>query len=460
MGQPFVLPAVKALKTRSTNAGSQLRRISVMTQTLHPFTGTGSGKKAVVTSVSELTEAARDSDVRIIVVAADLRDVPTIRLAPGTTLLGGASERPSLQFAADTDGLCLSTNNTVAGLDLIAADNRCAIWNDDSVTTLGTLGLRNINTAGRVRILARGKIRGGHVDAENVSIVFADAREEQVRPHGYGVDVLQGAFTLWNMQPDADVMVTANLAGLSAGRLGAPVRGSGIFVGGAGHAGGRLKIQLLRTGPVYSDGGIEQGNAGTIAGGVFVVYGASVDMVDNAGPVTTYGPNDMALDNWGVVDRWISTGNVTTFGPSGVGFVNFGTINSLRVTAPIETFGQGARGFNVYTGTVRSGDFDRIVTHGDGAVGVQISQPIGTLIFRRGIETHGSAGDSLVKGVVKRLAATALSIKPGGSAERIRIEGGIRTHGHAVIPLEQGGEIHSLHIEGGFGGSQPTDGVR
>jgi hypothetical protein len=429
-----------------------------MTKALLPLSSIGSGKKQVVASVPDLLAAAGDPDVQTIVVAADLRDVPTIRLAPGTTLLGSASERLSLRFAADSDSLCIATNNTVANLDLIAAGDRCAICNDESVATLGTLTLRSIHTVGRIRILVRGNVRSGHVEAEDLNIAFADARGEQDRPHAYGVDVLQGAFTLWNMQPDAEVTITANLKGLSAGRLGAPVRGTGVFVSGAGESGGRLEIQTLRTGPVYSDGGIEHGTADIIAGGVFVVYGARVDLVENAGPVTTYGPNDMALDNWGIVDRWTSTEKITTFGPSGVGFVNFGTINSLRVAASIETFGQGARGFNVYTGTVRMGEFDRIVTHGDGAVGVQVSQPVGTLLFHRGIETHGSVGDSLVKGVVVQLAATALSIKPGGSAESIRIEGGLRTHGRAAIPMEQSGEIRSLQVEGGFGSAQTMEG--
>jgi hypothetical protein len=102
--------------------------------------------------------------------------------------------------------------------------------------------------------------------------------------------------------------------------------------------------------------------------------------------------------------------------PSGIGFVNFGTVNQLPVNASIETFGQGARGFNVYTGTVQSAEFDRVVTHADGAVGIQISQPVGQITVRRGIETYGATGDSLVKGVVVRLPATALSVKTGGHA--------------------------------------------
>jgi hypothetical protein len=181
------------------------------------------------------------------------------------------------------------------------------------------------------------------------------------------------------------------------------------------------------------------------------VSGACVDGVTNHGPVITYGANDMALDNWGVVDRWIAKEKITTLGPSGIGFVNFGMIRDLRVEAPIETFGQGARGFNVYDGTVHRAEFDRIVTHADGAVGVQIGQPIGTILVRRGIETSGGTGPSLVKGTVQNLPATALSIKPGGSAQLIKIEGGLKSHGKDIWPLEQQGAVEALIIDGGFG---------
>lgn len=183
---------------------------------------------------------------------------------------------------------------------------------------------------------------------------------------------------------------------------------------------------------------------------MFVVSGAFVDSVRNHGPVTTYGPNDMVLDNWGTVGRWIADEKVTSYGPSGIGFVNFGTVDQLQVNAPIETFGQGSRGFNVYTGTVRSAEFERVITHADGAVGIQISQPVGQIAVRRGIETYGGTGDSLVKGVVVRLSATALSIKPGGSARKIVIAGGLITHGEGVNPLELHGMVDELQITDGF----------
>jgi len=409
----------------------------------------------VVNSVQDLIKATSDPAVQTITVAHNLNSVPEIRLSPGITLRGQRDRTPVLRFA-EGNGVCLTSDNMVENLALLVSPGRLAIRNDESVVNLGTLTLRSISIVGRVRLLARGSIRSGHIEVEDLDIVAADARFEKEMPHEYGVYVLQGAFTLWNMQSDPNVLITSNLVGLSAGRMGAPVLGSGIFVSGARETGGRLRVQHLETNAVYSDGRIEPGTADQISGGVFVVHGTSVELVVNHGPVSTDGANDMALDNWGVVDRWIGKDKVTTFGPSGVGFVNFGTIDSLVMEAPIETYGLGARGFNVYTGTIRSGDFDRIVTHGDGAVGVQISQPVGSLIFRRGIETHGGTGKSLVKGVLQDLAAIALSIKPGGSAEAIRVLGGLHSHGKDVQAFEQHGSIESLYIEGGFSSEART----
>jgi hypothetical protein len=327
---------------------------------------------------------------------------------------------------------------------------RRAIFNYTAVPSLGRLQLRGVTTHGRVQILARDKVRSGHIEVNGLDIIAADARAETERPHCYGVSVLHGAFTLWNMQRDADLALSADLVGISVGQEGAPVRGSGVFVGGAGNTGGRVIVRRLETGPVYSDGGTAPGTPDCISGGVFVVYGAFIDSVRNRGPVTTYGANDMVLDNWGTVDRWTADEKISSYGQSGIGFVNFGIINMLQVNAPIETFGEGARGFNVYAGTVHTAEFERIVTHADGAVGIQISQPVGAIKVHRGIETFGGIGNSLVKGVVVKLAAAGLSLKPGANARKVDIAGGLITHGEGVGPLELNGLIESLRVTDGF----------
>ena len=370
-----------------------------------------------------------------------------MRLLPGQTL-SAADAQTAIRFASGEDGLQLSADNQVEHLSLITDPERRAISNDTTVAHLGRLTLRRLSITGVLKLLARDQVCGGHVEAHDIDIVSADARGYQERPKGYGVEVIPGVFTLWNQQADPAVTLTADLTGLSAGRDGAPVRGSSIFVSGAGDTGGRLIARRLETGAVYSDGGIAPGTPDRISGGVFTVYGAFVGNVRNLGPITTYGANDMVLDNWGTVDCWVAEDKITSHGPSGIGFVNFGTVNVLQVNDVIETFGQGARGFNVYTGTVQTAEFERVVTHADGAVGIQISQPVGRITVRRGIETWGGTGDSLVKGVVITLSAIALSIKPGGSIRELEVAGGLRAHGKGVDALEMHGHIETLRIDG------------
>jgi hypothetical protein len=402
-----------------------------------------------VGNASELLAAAADATVAEIVVLSSVTGLPTFRLSPGQTLKGATSS-VILHFATGGDGVQLSSNNLIENLELQTDVDRRALFNDTRVEHLGRLVLRNLRTIGTIRLLANDKVRSCHVEAENIDIVSADARGYTERPKGYGVEVIPGAFVLWNQQADRSVTITAELTGLTAGRAGAPVRGSGIFVSGAGDTGGRLVVSRLETGAVYSDGGIAPGTPDRITGGVFVASGAFVDRVLNHGPVTTYGPNDMVLDNWGTVASWMAEDKITSYGPSGIGFVNFGTIDVLQAKAPIETFGQGSRGYNVYTGTVHTAEFERIVTHADGAVGIQISQPVGQITVHRGIETYGGTGDSLVKGVVVKLSAIALSIKPGASARSISIAGGLVTHGAGVTPLELHGTVDSLQISEGL----------
>ena len=403
------------------------------------------GRKQDVATGDELLTAAADPGVGSIIVTAEITGVPGFRIRPGQALLGNGQ---SIRFAASQDGVQLSADNEVSGLNL-TTDPACrALYNDTSVDHFGRFLLRDLCVTGCIRLLARDKVRGGHVEAHGIDVIAANARGYDERPKGYGVEVVAGAFSLWNQQADPAVTITADLAGLSVGRAGAPVCGSGVFVSGAGDAGGRLTVRRLETGAVFSDGGIAPGTPGRISGGVFTVHGAYVDRVCNHGPVTTYGVNDMVLDNWGAVEAWVAEDKITSYGPSAIGFVNFGTINRLDVQSVIETFGQGARGFNVYTGTVRQGLFDRIVTHGGGAVGIQISQPVGDIVVRRGIETYGGTGESLVKGVVMRLSAIPLSVKPGGSARKVEIAGGLAAHGAAVEAMELHGAIETLRVEG------------
>ena len=409
------------------------------------------------TVLNEEQLMAAVADAKRIVIQGEITLRRSVQLVPGQQLAGSGDDS-ALVFAADVDGVGVSKDNEVVGLRIRVDPDRRAVFNDTAVDGLGTVRLAALTAVGQVQILARDRVRGGHVVVEGLDIVAADVRDRAERPALLGVGALQGAFTLWNEQPDGEVVVTAELRGLSAGRDGAPVRGSGVFVAGAvpDGSGGRLDVSVLQTGPVFTDGGIAEGSHELISGGVFVIYGAHVREVINNGPVTTLGVNDMVLDNWGVVDDWIAYAPLTSYGRSGVGFVNFGTVTTLRIEAPIETYGTGARGFNVYRldgfvgPTVDMVEFDQITTHADAAIGIQIGQPIGRLIVHKGIHTEGGAGDSLVRGVITRLSAHALSIQPGGRVEAVEVGGTLSSTGAGVVAVDVRGEVGAMHVTGGI----------
>ncbi len=297
-------------------------------------------------------------------------------------------------------------------------------------------------------------MRAGHVQAEGVRVASADVRGRDYRPHGFGADALQGGFTLWNRQADPAVQLTAELLDISAGSAEEPVRGSGVFVGGHGDwngaaDGGTIHVTQLRTGEIHTDGGIPEGTPDLISGGVFVISGAAVDNVTSAGPVTTYGQNDMVLDNWGSVATWTATAPVTSHGPSGIGFVNFGELTTLDVQAPIITTGKGARGFNLYDGSLDEARFESISTTGDGSIGIQVSKPLRRLSVAGDVTTTGGEGLSLVKGVQLKLQAFALSVKSDGDIESLDIGGKLATEGSNIATLEVEGRVGSVTIGGG-----------
>jgi hypothetical protein len=392
--------------------------------------------------------AALQSKATDIEVRGAISGMPMITLRPGVRLHGG-----TLKFGAK--GVRLTRDNELDGVTIIAQDYEVAIFNDTSVEDFGTLTLRHVRTEGQVLLVAEHAVRAGHVNVDGLTVSKADVRGRAERPHGFGVDVLQGGFTLWNRQPGPEVTITAELLGIAAGSRETPVRGSGVFVGGHGSwdgaaEGGTVRVSMMQTGEIHTDGGIPDGTPDLISGGVFVFSGAVVDEVINAGRVTTHGPNDMVLDNWGKVQDWTATAPISSHGPSGIGFVNFADIDRLEVRAPIETFGRGARGFNVHDGSLRIASFDSIITHGDGSVGVQISKPLPVLEIAKDLRTEGGEGQSLVNGVQVQLKAVAFSVKPGGKVGSVHIGGKAQTSGDDVVTVELHGEVGQLEVGGGI----------
>jgi hypothetical protein len=158
------------------------------------------GKTAKVQTVEELVEAVRNAEIDVIDVEGLIPEVPPLRLPPRKILRGRGTTQSGLRFQQGKNGVPLSSENVVTSLSIVTSADGCAIWNDDSVEKLGTLWLAGLKVVGRVCLLTRGKISRGHVEVLDLDIIAADSRAEKVRPRDFGVSVLQGAFTLWNLQ--------------------------------------------------------------------------------------------------------------------------------------------------------------------------------------------------------------------------------------------------------------------
>lgn len=404
-----------------------------------------------IKTFNDLTAAINDGKKEIVITRSVLCNYPLL-LPEGVTIMGKAQENgelPLLSFQ-HSDGIGVSANNSIKNLNIDTPVNHKAIFNTTVKSDLGTFSFENLLVKGQVSIITRVGVEKANVVIDNVDIHAADTRHYLEQPQKYGVNVLQGALTLYNINPKDESLLSVAISNLSIGRKNAPVTGSGVFISGFGDKGGKTEISKLHTKAVYSNGKIPQGVADYITGGVFVLYGVHAKEVITDGEVITYGVNDMVLDVWGSVDNWTSNAAIISYGPSGVGFVNFGTVKNFTANAPVQTYGLGARGYNQYDGTVDNITFQSIETFGEGSVGVQISKTIGTLTIRENVTTHGSIGSSLVKGVYLDLPAYALSIKDGGKAKRIDIKGNVVTNGDDVISyiVEKGGNPGDLNIEG------------
>ncbi len=427
-----------------------------------------------VASLNELMSALSGDGPRTIQLTASVACPHAITLPPGVSLVGTDRDRSVLSFAHG-DGVGLTADNRVSDLTVIATPAARAIYAQAGTADMGTLKLGNVAVTGQVSIIARTGTDALDLVVDGLHVAACDARHYSEQPQKYGVNVYQGALTVYNFNSDDASRVTASLRDVSVGAPNAPVLGSGVFVSGFGDEGGQVELDTLTTGAVYSTGMLPAGTANMITGGVFVVYGVHARRVEHLGETVTYGVNDMVLDAWGTVDTWTVRAPVTSYGPSAIGFVNFGTVGEFVAEAAVTTHGLGARGFNQYDGTVESIRFKSIETFGDGSIGIQVSKPVGTVRIDESVTTHGSVGNTLVKGVNVELPAQAFSVQSGGEVDQLAVGGDLVTHGAEVSTYAvEGGRVLAIDVQGSVlahgegsdavrvsdGGATPLTGVR
>src|SRR5665213_2862314 len=401
-----------------------------------------------VTSLATLMSALSGAEPRNLDLQTSVACPYSITLPPGFSLTGKDKDRCVLSFS-NGDGIGLTANNQVSGITIIAMPSVRAIYTQAGMSDMGTITLSGLAVTGQVSILTRGGTDNLRLVVDGLHIAACDSRRYSEQPQKYGVNVYQGALTVYNFNGDANSRLNASLTNITVGAKNAPVLGSGIFVSGFGDSAGPVELETLTTGAVYSTGMLPYGTADIITAGVFIVYGVHAKRVEHFGEIVTYGVNDMVLDTWGTVDQWIAHAPVVSYGPSGIGFVNFGAVDDFVAEAEVVTHGLGARGFNQYDGTVRNIRFKSIETFGDGSIGIQVSKPVGTIVVDESVTTHGSIGNTLVKGVIMQLPAEAFSVKPGGVVEKLIVGGSLVTHGAKVTTYAvEGGKVLAIDIKG------------
>ncbi|HKW77435.1 MAG TPA: hypothetical protein VJN64_18015 [Terriglobales bacterium] len=401
-----------------------------------------------VTSLADLMAVLSEKGPRTLELQTSVTCPFSITLPPGFALTGKDKDRCILAFC-NGDGIGLTADNRIASLTIVATPASRAIYTQTGYSDMGHITLENLIVTGQVSIITRTGTRKLNLLIDKLQIAACDSRRYSEQPQKYGVNVYQGALTVYNFSGDAQSNIQASLTNISVGARNAPVMGSGIFVSGFSDQGGWVQLEKLTTGAVYSCGMLPYGTADIITAGVFIVYGVNAKHVEHFGEVVTYGVNDMVLDNWGTVGKWLAHEPVVSYGPSGIGFVNFGTVDNFVAEKEIVTHGLGARGFNQYDGTVKSIRFKSIETFGDGSIGIQVSKPVGTIVVDEGIATHGSVGNTLVKGVNMQLPAEAFSVKPGGIVEKLALNGNLVTYGDNVVTYAiEGGKVGAIDIKG------------
>jgi hypothetical protein len=408
-----------------------------------------SNAKFGISTLTEFMAALRNPTPATLEIRASILFPFPIILPTGFRLAGIDSTKAILSFSHG-DGIGLTADNELVNLTIQAASANRALYTLSDREDLGTLTLRDLIVTGQIQIMTRLGTNRAKLVADKIDIVSCDSRACGEQPQKYGVNVYQGAFTVYNYNGDPESVIDARLTNITIGRKNAPVLGSGLYVSGYGDKGGRVKVDLISTGEIHSNGMISFGTANMITAAVFIVYGAHVRSIVHEGAITTYGVNDMVLDTWGRVDRWVAERPLTSYGPSGIGFVNFGTADYFEAKDKIETFGLGARGFNQYDGTVEKAIFHSITTYGDGSIGVQISKPVGTIEVK-GFNRHSwKLGENVGEGRADGSSGNGLSVKEGGEIRSLIVAGGVTTYGDKVTTMEVEGRVLKLSVAKGF----------
>lgn len=166
-----------------------------------------------VNNFNDLVATIQNGEKEIIITKSILCNY-SLFLPEGVSLSGKPQENgelPLLSFQ-NSDGIGISANNAVQNLNIDAPVNHKAIFNTTVQEDLGTFTLENLFIKGQVSIITRVGVKKANVVIDNVDIHSADARHYLEQPQKYGVNVLQGALTIYNINPNPDSLLSVSVS--------------------------------------------------------------------------------------------------------------------------------------------------------------------------------------------------------------------------------------------------------
>ncbi|MDO5569986.1 MAG: hypothetical protein Q4F97_00785 [Bacteroidales bacterium] len=401
----------------------------------------------IINNADELVEASNDRTARYLIIRTDLKDVPEVKLLPFQNVIGEFDGR-KISFKNGSNGFCLTKGNELKNLKINVDPDKKAIYQDSSVEKMSTHHLSRINVTGQISFIVSDNIKKGKIEASFIHVNYASTEHLTDRPNRYGVDMMQGAMTVWNKTEELNSEIEVDITHFSCGSETKPINGSGLLICGVEEKFGTIRSDIISCGNIYTSGEIGEGVSDKVAAGIVVGYEVVVKNLTNYGKIYCYGANEMGLYNWGTVERWSVTDRIETHGVNSCGFINAGNIGKITFTHTVETFGIGSRGFYMFDGVAKDIHFERIVTHGDAAPAIQFNRFISRLSISNGIETFGNSINVLFADVVSISRADAISIRFGGVVGMLKITGDVVTNGKEACSIYDETSIEKLYVSG------------
>lgn len=254
-----------------------------------------------VSTILELQQALKNAEESVIELQNSMTSPTVLHVPKGVKLVGAKDQLVLLAFSSD-DGIALNGNNEITNIAIQTNPSNRAIFIESVEEDLGIITLQNLTITGQIQLLTREATMKTTIIAKDIDVVMADSRRYSEQPQKYGVNVYQGAFTIYNYNSNPDSLIKATLENITIGRENAPSVGSGIFISGFNDNGGQVRVDQLTTGDIYTNGMIPAGQPNLITGGIFIVNSVKAEKIHSLGTVVTYGTNDMVLDVWG---KWL-----------------------------------------------------------------------------------------------------------------------------------------------------------